>query len=87
MTIERHAIVGLDLRTLTATVHEVEGEAVLVLDDGYTVIELVCGLGGPCAQAVLGAQRLQFAAQLLSHEILQQASRAAVRNGGHGRAA
>ena len=80
--IERGAVAALDLRTLTAHVRDVEGEPVLVLDDGDTIIELVCGLAGPDAAAVLAAERLQSVGALLAAELRRTAGQSP-RNSGH----
>jgi len=49
---------ALDLRQIQATIAEDDDGLRLMLADGQTAIEIVCGLPGPTTTAILGAQRL-----------------------------
>jgi hypothetical protein len=49
---------SLDVRGLRARVEDVDGEPVLLIDDGDVEIEFSSGMGGTWDQAIAGAERL-----------------------------
>jgi hypothetical protein len=51
-------IVSIDLRAVRVRIEEIDGDAVLLVDDGEIEVEFGSGLGGTFEQAIFGAERL-----------------------------
>ena len=64
-------IVSIDLRAVRIRIEEVDGDAVLLVDDGEIEVEFGSGLGGTFEQAILGAERLASTA-LAYAEVLRR---------------
>jgi len=64
-------IVSIDLRAVRIRIEEIDGDAVLLVDDGEIEVEFGSGLGGTFEQAILGAERLASTA-LAYAEVLRR---------------
>src|SRR4051812_39082872 len=59
---ELSPLASLDLRAITATITEDEGDPILLIDDGDVQIELTSGMNGNWQDAITGSQRIASAA-------------------------
>jgi hypothetical protein len=66
---ERAPLGSLDLRGLRARVEDVDGDPVLLVDDGDVEIEFSSGIGGTWDQAIAGAERLAATAAAYAAEL------------------
>ncbi|GAA3275183.1 MULTISPECIES: hypothetical protein [Dactylosporangium] len=54
--------VSLDLRAITTTITNDEGDPILLIDDGDVQVEFSSGMNGDWKDAITGAQRMASAA-------------------------